>query len=80
MPRGQAADDGDMEEGAREAHLRIAFDGERIAGELRDEDGAVSAFSGWLDLLSALDSLGTPAADRAPPAPDMSASPEEDAR
>ncbi len=34
----------------REAHLRIEFDGERVIGELRDERGAVSAFSDGLDL------------------------------
>ncbi len=43
-----------------EASLMIERDGERVVGELRDAHGAVSAFSGWLDLISALDSLATP--------------------
>lgn len=48
-----------MSERAKQVHLTIEFDGDRVTGELRDERGAVSAFSGWLDLISALDSLST---------------------
>ncbi len=48
-----------MQRRARQAHLTIEFDGDRIIGELRDERGTVSAFSGWLELISALDSLAT---------------------
>ena len=64
-----------MEQRAREAHLTIEFEGERVTGEVRDERGAVSAFSGWLDLISTLDSLSgdvaeeptfTPAIDTKP--------------
>ena len=40
-----------------EAHLTIERDGERVTGELRDERGAVSPFSGWLEFISAVDSL-----------------------
>ena len=40
-----------------EAHLAIERDGERVIGELRDERGAVSAFSGWLEFISAVESL-----------------------
>ena len=47
----------------REAHLTIEFDGDCVIGELRDERGAVNAFSGWLDLVSALYSLSAPDAD-----------------
>jgi hypothetical protein len=48
-----------------EAHLMIERDGEHVLGELHDEHGAVSAFSGWLDLISALDSLATPVRETA---------------
>ena len=48
-----------MSERARQAHLAIEFDGERVLGKLRDEHGTVSVFSGWLELLSALESLAT---------------------
>jgi hypothetical protein len=48
-----------------EAHLMIERDGERVVGELRDERGAVSAFSGWIDLISALESLATPVRETA---------------
>ncbi len=48
---------------ARKAHLTIEFEGERVSGELRDERGAVSAFSGWLDLISLLDSLSLDGAE-----------------
>ena len=50
-----------MNEPLRQARLTIEFDGERVIGELRDERGTVSAFSGWLALISAVDSLATPA-------------------
>ncbi len=46
-----------MSQRARQAHLSIEFDGDRVIGELRDERGTVSAFSGWLELISALHSL-----------------------
>lgn len=54
------------------ARSRIpALDGDRtnsapsVVGELRDERGAVSAFSGWLELASALDSLAKPVGETA---------------
>lgn len=50
-----------MSERPRQAQLTIEFDGDRVIGELRDERGTVSAFSGWLDLISAVNSLATPA-------------------
>lgn len=54
-----------MSERMRKAHLTIECDGERVLGELRDERGAVSAFSSWLELISAVDSLATPAHETA---------------
>ena len=56
MPRRREADDGAVNR-RTEAHLTIERDGQRVIGELRDERGAVSPFSGWLEFISAVDSL-----------------------
>jgi hypothetical protein len=50
-----------MSDPLRQAHLTIGFDGDRVAGELRDERGGLRAFSSWLDLISALGALSNPA-------------------
>ena len=36
--------------------LRLRADGDTLSGTTTDESGAVRAFSGWLELIAALDS------------------------
>ena len=50
---------------ARTALLTIEVDGERVVGSLRDEAGSTSAFTGWLDLITAIKALATAAAQPA---------------
>ncbi len=66
MPPCGAPHDAVMEKRTLEANVTIEFDDDRIAGELRDARGAVSAFAGWLELISALESLAKPAGDGSP--------------
>jgi hypothetical protein len=46
--------------------LRVTFDGDSMRGSLNDCGGRLRPFSGWLDLLAAIEELRADVQDRGP--------------